>query len=522
MAMLPVAPPAGAVPYRTPVIDGVITAGPADWDAADRVVDDSADDSISTRTANVRRLWLTWDAANLYLGVTYQDVAPNEALTIYLDLDRGVGPTNAAELDSLPANVSLPAGHRVDFIVGGTAADGHPGGKPRAFRVTGAAGAVQAVSSLITTAQGSGGGTQAETAARFPLWLSGELAIPWTVLYPDLGGAVPTRAVIKALAFIGRADATRNGIDPAPDNAGFDGGTGAVAVTAMHASVVDDDGDGAPDPLTATISGTATLPQDDGTAALTVKAELIGFAGRDPGAPLSAVITAAGIRAWTLPRLPAGTYRVTTSAAGYFADERTVVVGSGQAVTGIDQTLVKATAIRGTVSFASGPGGAGSVELRDQGGAVLGTRSFAAAGGPFVFFVETGGQYRLVANAATYLPFELPITVTTGVDYVGADLTLLRQTRIAGSVAFAELIGGLGKPGTVRLRDGQGALLGLSGFAASGGTFEFFTPVGGTFNLTTETLPPIYVEVDTTFTVTAGVDAAGFAFHLPLKARVRG
>lgn len=521
-AALAAVPRAGAVPFDTPVIDGVITAGAADWDAADRVVDDAADDNITARTANVRRLWLTWDEANLYLGVTYQDLAANEALTIYLDLDRGVGPTNAAELDSLPANVALPAGHRVDFIVGRTAADGYPGGKPRAFRVTDAAGAVAPVSAAITAAQAANTGAKSDESAQFIFWLNGELAIPWTVLYPDLGGEVPERAVIKALAFIGRNDATRNGIDPAPNNAGFDGGTGAVTVTAMHASVVDDDGDGVPDPLTATISGTATLPEDDGTAALTVKAELVGFAGRDPGAPLSVVTTAAGVRAWTLPRLPAGTYRVTTSAVGYFADERMVEVGSGQAVTGIDQTLVKATAIRGTVAFASGPGGAGSVELRDEGGVVRQSLPFTAAGGPFVFFVETGGEYRLVASAATYLPFELPITVTTGVDYTGADLTLLRQTRIAGSIAFAELVGGLGKPGTVRLRDGQGALLGSSGFPASGGTFEFFTPVGGTFNLSTETLPPIYVEADTTFTVTAGIDATGFAFALPLKARVRG
>jgi hypothetical protein len=516
------APEVGAVPFHTPTIDGVITGNGTDWDAADLVVNDIADDNISARTANVRRLWLTWDATNLYLGVTYQDLAVDEALTIYLDLDRGVGPNNAAELDSLPANVTLPAGHRVDFIVGRTAADGYPGGKPRAFRVTGATGTVQPVSAAITAAQGANTGSKSAADAQFIFWLNGELAIPWTVLYPDRGGGVPTRAVIKALAFIGRDNPARNGIDPAPNNAGFDGGTGAVAVTAMHASVVDDDGDGVPDPLTATISGTATLPLDDGTSALTVKAELVGFAGRDPGAPLSTVTTAAGVRAWTLPRLPAGTYRVTTSAVGYFADERTVTVASGEAVTGIDQVLVKATAIRGSVAFASGPGGAGTVELRDQGGAVLASRTFAAAGGPFVFFVEAGGQYTLTATAATYMPLGLPITVTTGVDYTGADLVLVRQTRLAGRIGFAELVGGLGKPGTVRLRDSQGALVGQGGFAASGGTFEFFTPVGGSFRLSTETLPPIYVEVDTTFTVTAGVDVTDLDFDLALKARVRG
>jgi hypothetical protein len=522
------AAPALAVPLHTPTVDGVITGNGTDWDAADRVVDDIADDSISTRQANLRRVWLTWDADRLYLGVTYQDFGTEvatgalDALTVYLDLDADVGPTNAALLDSLPSSVALPAGHHIDFIIGRTAADGFSGGKPRAFRVTDAAGTVLAVSNSVTAAQGYNTGTVAEEKALFPFWLNGEIAIPWSVLYPELGGSVPPRAVVKAVAFIGRDNATRNGIDPAPNNAGFDGGSGAVTVTAMHASVIDANGDGTPDPANATISGLATLPLDDGTARLTVTAELIEFAGREPGAPLSAVTTAAGVRTWTLPRLPEGRYRVTTTALGYFADTRIVDVAAGQAVTGIDQTLVKATAIRGAVSFASGPGGAGAVELRGLGGAVLGTHTFTAAGGPFVFYVETGGAYVLAATAATYLPLELPIDVTTGVDYAGADLALIRQTRIAGHVGFAELVGGLGKPGTIYFRSGDGAALGLGGFAATGGDYEFFTPVGGTFNLRTETLPPVYVEVDTTFAVTAGQDVTALDFALALKARVRG
>lgn len=517
-----------AVPFHTPTVDGVITGDGTDWDAADRVVDDIADDNISARQANLRRLWLTWDADRLYLGVTYQDFGTEvatlvkDALTVYLDLDADVGPTNAALLDSLPSNVMLPTGHHIDFIIGRTAADEFSGGKPRAFLVTDTTGTVRAASNSITAAQGYNTGTVAENKALFPFWLNGEIAIPWSVLYPELGGSVPERAVIKAIAFIGRDNPTRNGIDPAPNNVGFDGGSGAVNVTAMHASVIDANGDGVPDPANATISGLATLPLDDGTAHLTVTAELIEFAGREPGAPLSAVTTAVGVRTWTLPRLPAGRYRVTTAAIGYFADSQIVNVAVGQAVTGIEQTLVKATAIRGAVSFASGPGGAGAVELRGQGGAVLGTHTFTAAGGPFVFYVESGGSYVLSARAATYMPIELPIDVTTGVDYAGANLALIRQTRIAGRIGFAELVGGLGKPGTVYFRDGNGVALGLSDFASTGGDYEFFTQVGGTFNLRTETLPPVYVEVDTTFTVTAGQDVTALNFNLALKARVRG
>jgi hypothetical protein len=515
------APGARAVPFHTPTIDGVITGNGTDWDAADRVVVDQADD-ITTRTANVRRVWLTWDATNLYLGLTYQDFGVDEALSVYLDLDRGIGPMNAAELDSLPANVTLPAGHHIDFLVGRAVADAFPGGKPRAFRVTGSDGSVLPVTSSITTAQASNTGTVAQEKVQFPFWLNGEIAIPWTVLYPDLAGGVPTNAVIKAFAFIGRNDATRNGIDAAPNNTGFDGGTGAVAVTALHASVIDADGNGTPDAANASIAGTATLPLDDGTSPLTVTAELTGFAGRGPGAPLSSVTTAAGVRTWTLPRLPAGTYHVTTSATGYFADVDTVVVSAGEIVTGIDQTLVKATAIRGTVSFASGPGGAGAVELRSSGGAILGTQAFSAAGGAFVFYTEAGGNFTLAASAATYMPLELPITVTTGVDYSGADLSLERQTRIAGSVAFAELSGGQGRNGSVFFRSGNGAPLDTLGFPVNGGDYEFFVATGGDYNLYIETQPPIYVEVDTTFTVIAGQDVTDLDFALMLKARISG
>ena len=522
-------PPAVAVPFHAPAIDGVITGNGTDWDAADLVVNDIADDvtNSATRLANVRRLWLTWDADKLYVGVTYQDFGTEagtgalDALTVYLDLDRNVGPTQAALLDSLPANVALPAGHHVDFVIGRAPADQYPGNKPRAFRVTDATGAVQSVSAQVTIAQAGNTGTAAKDAAKFLFWNNAELAIPWTVLYPDLAGHVPEHAVIKAVAFIGRGDAARNGIDPAPNNAGFDGGTGAVTLANLHASVVDVTGDGVPDPANGTISGTATLPLDDGTAPLTVTAELLDFAGRAPGAPLSSVTTAAGVRTWTLPRLPAGRYRVTTAATGYFAATQTVEVAAGQAVTGIDQALVKATAIRGVVRFASRAGRAGTVTL-SAGGAVLQSRAFTTTDTTFVFYVEQGGDYELGATAPTYLPATLPITVTTNVDYAGAVVRLDSQMRVSGHVGFAELVGTLGKPGTVYFRDGAGAELGLAGFADTGGDFEFFTPVGGTFRLRTETLPPVYVEADTTFTVTAGQDPAPFDFQLRLKARVRG
>ena len=81
---------------------------------------------------------------------------------------------------------------------------------------------------------------------------------------------------------------------------------------------------------------------------------------------------------------------------------------------------------------------------------------------------------------------------------------------------------GQGRNGSIFLRDAAGAPLGVLGFPNSGGAYEFFTPIGGTFNVRIETLPPIYVEPDTTFVVTAGIDITDLDFALILKTRVAG
>ena len=88
-----------AVPFHQPTIDGPIFPDGDDWDPADLVVDDTHDVDLS-RLSNIARLWCTWDQDNLYIGVTYQDFRPTEALRIYLDLDRGIGPQDASILDT--------------------------------------------------------------------------------------------------------------------------------------------------------------------------------------------------------------------------------------------------------------------------------------------------------------------------------------------------------------------------------------------------------------------------------------
>ncbi len=510
---------AWAAPFDAPVVNGVITVSPDDWAAEDLVVDDIADDNLG-RTANVRRLWMTWSADSLYVGVSYQDIGVTEALTVYLDTDRGVGPGSAAGLDSLPGDFELPDGHRFELVLGRTPDQQFPGFKPRAWRVDDDQGGMTPISGVVAREQGftTSAAAADEDKARFAFWLNAEFGIPWSQVYPELGGGVPQNAVIKAVALVNRSDAGWR--DAAPSNPGVDGLTGAAAAVLqnLHASVIDIDGDGAPDPSASTLSGAVTLPGDTGEFPVRVRAELLDFAGRPIGAPLSRVTTAAGVRDWTLPRLPGGRYLVTTTVEGYVTGSIEIDVPANSEVVGADQTLVKATAIGGTVTFNKPEGAAGTLRLLDAAGDQVATRSFPATPSSFTFYVETGGEYTITAEAPTYLTTTLPVSVTTGVDQ-DVEVLLVRKTEISGDVS---LVGGPLDPGQVDLYDAAGDLLDDAGFPAGGGPFRFFVDASGDYRLFSYTSPPRYVEVDTTLTVELGTDVTGLDFVMPVKARVSG
>ena len=507
-----------AVPFHSPTIDGVISGDGADWDAADLVVNDIADDNLA-RTANVRRLWLTWDQDNLYVGVTYQDLGDGtEALSVFLDLGAGLGPRNAALLDSAAGNFLMPEGHSIDLVLRRSPGDGFPGTPPRAFLVRDELGSCQGISDSVTRAQAFN--TGAKSGSRFPFWLNGEFALPWSVIYPEGGGAIPAHAVIKAVAVATAAADTLNGRDSAPDNAGLDGGTGQVVLANLHASVIDTDGDGVPDPADATISGTATLPGDDGTAPLLITARLADFGGTLPTEIIASTTTEAGVREWTLSRLPAGDYNVTVAAEGYFSETLAVQVTQSAAVTGLNHTLNKATAIRGDISFASGPGAAGTIELRDSLDELLATRTFTAAGGPYVFYVEDSGQYSLSLSADTYMDQTRTVNVTAGTDLEGEDFSLVRQTEISGFITFLD---GDGGGGQIDFLNEAGEVLASRGFSTLGTDFQFFTPVGGTFSLHAYTSDQYcYVPRTISLEITLGMDQTDIVVEMSEAAYVSG
>jgi hypothetical protein len=517
LLLLAVAATAHAVPFHTPVIDGVITRNAAtDWDPADLVVNDAADDTTAGKTANIRRLLCTWDADNLYLGVSYQDWSPDEALALYVDLGLGAGPRDASLLDKGAAAVLMPAGHTIDLVVARDPADSDASvaGPAPTVLLADADGVTTDISGDVTVAQGfNTGGEAAPGDKRVPFWFNAEIAVPWSAVYPD---GLPANTVIKAVALVPKEARGLLPQDIAPNNTGRDDVTGSVLAANLHASVVDADGDGSPDPADAQIAGTVTLPDDNG-AAVTASARLVGFAGRDPGAALSSVTLAAGVREFSLPRLVGGTYDITIEAEGYLDGALTASVAASGSVAGQDLTLQKATALRGTVGFATGDGAPGTVTLLDDAGDVVAVRATTVAAPDYVFYLEAGGRFTVRAEAENYIAQEQAVDVTFGVDVEGVDFALVLQTRISGTVAFES---GPGAAGTVRLLDADGVQVDFADFANTGGGFTFYTAEGGSFTLSAKA--PTYITTTLDVDVTLGTDVTGLELVLPRAALVSG
>ncbi|HPF71589.1 MAG TPA: hypothetical protein PLQ13_13015, partial [Candidatus Krumholzibacteria bacterium] len=487
---------ARAVPFHTPVINGTITQNAAtDWDPADLVVNDVADDNTATRTANLRRLWCTWDETNLYLAVSYQDWGATEALAVYLDLGLGEGPDDASLLDFGAGPLLMPGGGHIDLVLARNPDDSAlnvPGPAPE-VRLVAADGTTTDITAQVTRAQGFNTGAAQEKAS-LPFWFNAEFALPWSVLYPD---GLPSHAVIKAAAVVNKADTTPP--DLAPNNTTVDAATGSIVLEHLHASVIDQDGDGQPDPASGSVAFTVTLPEDNGTAVVTAAAYLDDFAGGDLGAPVATVTGAAGARTLTLPRLTAGRYTITASAEGWVDGSFGVDVAAGEAVTGQALTLDKATAVRGTVGFTRGTGAPGSVAILDQDGATIMTRTFTVAAPDFVMWVQRSGRYTVRASATDHFPAEATLDVTAHVDVDGVSILLEPLPLLSGEVTFAS---GPGHQGTIALLDEAGEPVRDAanrpvayGFLASGGPFALHAPYAGHFTLRV-VAGPCYVITD--------------------------
>ncbi|MCB1183204.1 hypothetical protein KDM41_07210 [bacterium] len=512
-----------AVPLSTPVIDGSIRLDGTEWDPGDVVVDDRTDDNTNTSEGHVGRLLMTWDADNLYVGVTYQDYKlarpDTHALSIFFDLGRGVGPTSAAALDSAAGAFSLPDGDHIDLVIRRDPGQAFPGALPRVFLVTDGQGSCLPLTGDVTVAQGTGG-AKSGAEALWPLYNHAEFALPWDVIYPDLGGDVPDYAVIKAVAVITAGRADLNGRDSAPDNAGLDRSANTVVLANMHASVVDVDGDGVPDPLAGSIAGTVALENDAMTSRLQVRAELVDFptAGQEPGQAVMQLDLPATTRAYTLPRLAGGRYRVIADAVGYFPDTTLVDIATGEAATGADLSLPQAISITGNLNFEGGEVRTASLTIEDDRGDVIHATEVRTDGGAFTLYVKNSGDYVIRATAPDYYELTRDVSVVGDQDVTGVVLDLMLWTRVAGTVVLLGTAENNG--GDVYLETPAGVRVDTGAFSPIEPAFKLFTPTGGDFVVRVVARPDYYQEVAVPVAVVQDVDVTGLVVELPLKTQV--
>lgn len=153
-----------AGPPSTPTIDGVIGS---DWATDELVVDDSLSDSAWGSSNELDNLYLTWDATNLYIGLSQTLELNNNATILYLDTAVSGGETNfhsnTGYTGAYPRNVTF-SNHDINFML---ARWGH--NAPQAYAIVD--NTATDVGSQITTASSSNG-----TA------VTAEFAIPWTLL----------------------------------------------------------------------------------------------------------------------------------------------------------------------------------------------------------------------------------------------------------------------------------------------------------------------------------------------------
>jgi len=500
---------AAAEPFHAPTVDGLIAGDGVDWASPDRVLDDFDDDG-NQRSGNTRHLWLTWDEENLYLGLNYQ--ALDRTVVVYLDAGLDTGPADAALLDLFPRALVLPQGRHIDLML----AQHHTGftnlGTLRAWRVTGADGAVTEVTASTQNAQTYGVDSTFPGASLF--WFRNEIAIPWSVVYPE---GAPARAVLRAAMAVTPGADGSGADDLMPGLGRLEGVAGPIQLAQMHASILDQDGDGAIDPLDAGVSGAVTLLQDSGTAAVTATATMTDWGGAPLDFPLSTVRTAAGIRTYRLGRLAAGSYSLQFSAPGYFPASTNITVPDGQELTDVDITLARMTAISGSLSLDIAR--SGGFRFRAPDGTILDEQELLPGQFPyhFSYFVTESGDYELEAWADHHLGETFTIPVVAGTDVTGLALHLQRMPLISGTATF---VSGPGASGTIVLGNVLGDSISAITIRPGNTTFSFYATQLG--RLTLRASADTYAAYTLRINVVAGQDLPDLALPLHRLPQITG
>ncbi len=405
-----------ARPFKTPVIDGVITGDGTDWDYDDLRVDDPLEDT-AWESNDIDNLWATYDSLNLYIGIRYQ--VSGNAMLIMVDAGTGTGTGDINNLDWYPRNFNFPDSLSCEFLIANW-----DGGELGVRRITGDT-STEDITSSCETANLSAGN----------FFYEGELRIPWDVIYGGGPGEVAGNAAVRLVAVIAGGD-NWNGPDSAPDNPGMDGSGSPTTIYNMYILPVDRNGDGMPDPFRGSISGNVSLddPQDNSTVVN------LSLYYQGSGQLVEQTETAPGGGDYTFLRLKDASYMVSASAPGYATINRSGLAVSGQApLTGVDFLMTRAGKITGEVAFADGPGNAGTVAAYDSvTGAIagLGEVDIPASGGSFELEVPDGTYY-VVGRAPGYVP-DTTMAVVESSDSVYVGTISLNTVRATGMVLTDE------------------------------------------------------------------------------------
>ncbi|MCA9973143.1 MAG: DUF11 domain-containing protein [Anaerolineales bacterium] len=190
-----------AAPPTTPTVDGSIANDNVDWDSDELLVDDAKTDSAWGSNNDLDNLYVTWDANNLYVGVSGTLEVNNNAAIVYIDTGVSGGETDFSSASGFggayPRNFNF-SGRDIDLML---ARWGH--NAAQVYTVTD--NVTIDVSGLVTVANTSNGTS-----------LMTEYAVPWSLLGNPYGSQICLVAVIAG-------GDNWNGPDSMPDNAGMDG-----------------------------------------------------------------------------------------------------------------------------------------------------------------------------------------------------------------------------------------------------------------------------------------------------------
>ncbi len=192
-------------PWATPIIDGTLEG---DWN---EVYDDGGHVGLyDLVNMDYDALHVAWDADSLYLAASGNFAGTFNSLSLYIDADygSGVGVSDLSTIQGAEEYVTVVSrlNKQVDFAaVPGFAAD-------FATSTWGHLELELSSLSMDGTAESLGRGAMAASAEAL------EIAIPWSVLYPEVGGegAVPPFAQVAVYALIGSTSDTAMSDDTLP------------------------------------------------------------------------------------------------------------------------------------------------------------------------------------------------------------------------------------------------------------------------------------------------------------------